>query len=69
MRTQERFLVKPSCQIDEVLTDLLSKSDDIQPLLQKKLLALKMVLQIVFHTEFSHLLGGLGHFADSSGKP
>ena len=28
-----------------------------------------MVLQIVFLTEFSHLPGGLGHFADSSSTP
>ena len=38
MYTQERFLVKLSCQIDEVLIDLVLKSGDIQPLLQTELL-------------------------------
>ena len=28
-----------------------------------------MILQVVFHTEFSLLPGGLGHFADSDGIP
>ena len=28
-----------------------------------------MVLQIVFHTEFHHLPGGLGHFAENSYIP
>ena len=32
--------------------DLALKSDDIQPLLWKELLALWMVLQIFFHKEF-----------------
>ena len=36
----ERFLVIFSCQIDEFLPDLSVKSDDIQPLQQKVLLAL-----------------------------
>ena len=34
-----RFLVILSCQIDEFSPDLLVKSDDIQPLLQKVFLA------------------------------
>ena len=52
MYTQERFLVKHFCQIDEVLIDLVLKSDDDQPLLQQELLTLWMVLPIVLHQEF-----------------
>ena len=48
---------------------LVLKSGDIQPLLQKKLLALRMVLQLVFHKEFSLLPSGLGHFAGSNSIP
>ena len=53
--SQERFLVILSCRIDEVLIDLLEKSDDIQSVLQMVTLALWMVLQIVFHKESSRL--------------
>ena len=60
-------MVVLSCQIDEFPTDLSVKTDDGQPLLQEVLLALSMVLQIVFHTAFSRLPGGLGHYADSNG--
>ena len=67
--SQERYQLVRCCQIDEFLIDLSLKSDDIQPLLQEELLALRMVLQIVFHTEFSHLPGSLGHFADSNSIP
>ena len=66
MHTQERYQAILSCQIDEFCLDLSLKSDDIQPMLQKDLLALPMALQIVFHTEFSNLPGGLGHFEDSN---
>ena len=55
--------------MDEVLIDLSLKSDDIQPLLQKVLLALWMILQIVFHTEFSHQPGSLGRLADRNSIP
>ena len=37
---QERFLVILSCQIDELLFDLLEKSDDIQLVLRTVLLVL-----------------------------
>ena len=66
---QESYQEILSCQIDEFSTDLSVKTDDIQPLLQKELLALWVVLQIVFHTEFSRLPGGLGRFADSNNIP
>ena len=36
-----------------------------QPLLQKELLGLEMVLRIAFQKELFHLLRDLGHFADS----
>ena len=65
----ERFQVILSCQIHKFSIDLLVKTDDIQPLLQKVLLALCMVLQIVFRVAFSHLPGGLGHFADCNSIP
>ena len=58
-----------SCQIDEFLLDLSVKSDDIQPLLQKVLLTLSVVLQIVYHKEFSLLPGVLGRFADNNSIP
>ena len=64
-----RYQVILSCQLDEVLIDLALKSDDFQPLLQKELLVLSMVLQIVFEKEFVLLPGGLGHCADSNGIP
>ena len=67
--SQERLVVILSCDIDEFLNDLLVKSDDIQPLLQKVLLALWMVLPIVFNTEFSRRPGCLGRFADSNSIP
>ena len=40
IHSQERFQVTLSCHVDEVLIDLVLRSDDIQPLLQKVLLAL-----------------------------
>ena len=60
---------KLSCQIGGALTGLVKKSDNIQPLLQKELLCLEMVLRIAFHKEFSHLPRGLGHIANSSSIP
>ena len=51
MHTQERFLVKLSCQIDEVLTVPSQKSDDTPPSTQNELPAHKMVLQNAFHYE------------------
>ena len=69
IHTQERLLVKLSCQIVEVLIGLALKCSGIQPLLQKELLVLWMVLRIVFHMELSRLLEGLGHFADCSRFP
>ena len=66
---RERFLAILSCQIDELSSDLLVKTDDIRPSLQKVSLALWMVLQIVFRTVFSHLSRGLGQFADNNGIP
>ena len=65
----ESFQAILSCQIDEFLFDLSVKTDDIQPLHQKVLLALCVVLQIVFHTAYSRLPGSLGHFADSNSIP
>ena len=67
--SQKRYLVLLSCQIDKVLINLALKSDDDQPLLQKEVLVLCIVLQIAFHTEFSRLPGGLGHFADGNSIP
>ena len=69
IQDQQRYQVKLSGQIDEVLIDLELKSDGIQPVLQNELLVLGMVVRIVFHSEFSHLSGGLGHFADSNSIP
>ena len=66
---QKGFLVILSCQIGELLIDLFEKSDDIQPLLQKVLLTLRMVPQIVFQMAFSHGPGGLGCFEDSNSIP
>ena len=51
----ERCQVILSCRIDEFLINLSVKSNDIQPLLQKVLLVLWLVLQIIFHKEFSFL--------------
>ena len=65
----ERYLVRLSYQIDEVLLDLWLTSDNIRPLLPTKWLVLWMILHIAFHKEFSRLPGGLRHFADSSGIP
>ena len=67
--TQERSWVILSCIIHEFLIDLSPEWDDIQKLLEKKLLALWIVLQIVFHSEFSRLPGGLKHFANSNSIP
>ena len=67
--SQEGFLVIFSYQIDEFLLDLSVKSNDVQQMLEKVLLALWMVLQIFFHMEFSRLPRGLGHFADSNSIP
>ena len=52
-----------------VWTGLVQKSDNIQPLPQKESQGLKLVLRIAFHTEFSHLPGGLEHFVDSNSIP
>ena len=65
----ERYQAILSQQIYALLIHLLLKSDEIQPLLRKELLALGMVLQTVFHKEFSHRPGGLGRFADSNSIP
>ena len=67
--SQERSQVRLVYQIDEIMIDLVLKSGDIQPLLQKELLILLNVLQTVFHMEFSRLPGGLGHFADRYSIP
>ena len=67
--SQERYLLILSCQVDKVLINLALKSGDIQPLLHKVSLVLWLVLQIVFHTVFSHLQRGLRHFADSNSAP
>ena len=69
VHTQERYQAILSCRIDEVLINLALKSEDTQPLMQKELLALGMVLQIVCHMEFSILPGGLGHFEDNNSIP
>ena len=45
------------------------KSDDIQPVLRKVLLALWMVLQTDFHLAFFHQPTSLGRFADSNSIP
>ena len=65
--TQERFLAKLSCQIDEVLID--NVLDDIQPLHQKEIIALWVVLQIIFHKEFLRLSESFGHFEGSDSIP
>ena len=67
--SRERFLVKLSCQIGEGFIGIALKWIGIQPLIQKELLVLWMVLRIVFHREFSRLPGGLVHFADSNSIP
>ena len=64
-----RFLAKFSCQIGEALAGLVQKSDNTQPLHPKEIWDLKMVPRIAFHKEFSHLPGGLGHFAESNSIP
>ena len=43
--------------------------DSIRPVPQKIFLAVGMVLRIGFRREFSHLPGGLQHFADSNSIP
>ena len=48
-----------SCQIGGALTGRVQKSDDIQPMHQKVLKALWVVLHIVFRMAFSHLPRGL----------
>ena len=58
------FLTSLSYQTAGALTGLVQKSVTIQSLLQKKLLDLEKFPRIAFHEEFSHLPGGLGHFAD-----
>ena len=60
---------KTSCQIGDVLPGLVLKSGDVQPLLQKELLVLGMVLQIAVHKVFSRFTRGLEHFAESSKHP
>ena len=67
--SQERLLALLSCQIDELLFDILEKSDDIQLEIRTVLLYLWMTLQIVFHVVFSHHPGGLGCFAESKSIP
>ena len=69
MRTQEISLVRLPCQIDEVLIDHVMMSDDTQSLLRMVLLVLWMVLRICLSWGFSHLPGGLGHFANSNSIP
>ena len=61
-----RFQMKMSCQIGEAMTGLVQKFANNPPLLQKEKADLQMVLRSTFHKVFSHLPGGLEHFADSN---
>ena len=56
MHIPERYLVKLSNRIDEILLGLVPKSDNIRPLLRRELLDLWMVLRIVWKhsTESAH---------------
>ena len=69
MHIQEIFQVKLSYRIDDACFDLLSKSDDIRPLLQMEWPVLWMALRIVFHREFPVRQEVHGRSADSNSIP
>ena len=68
IRIQGIFQLTLSCQNDGVLTGLPQKKG-VSTMEPNGITVFKMVLQIVFHTLFSHLPGGLERFADSSNIP